>query len=234
MSERILIVEDEEKISRLLQLELSYEGYYVEKANTGRKGLDLALEQSWDLILLDIMLPELSGTEVLRRLRKIDSLTPVIFLTARDTIPDKVSGLDQGANDYITKPFDIEELLARIRACIRNRLLVNEGIKETYPPIMRNDSLVVHTLTREVEREGVKIDLTPKEFDLLIFLMKNKNMVLDREQIINHVWGFNYIGETNVVDVYIRYLRKKIDYKFNTHYIQTIRGVGYCIRESEQ
>ncbi|WCK52555.1 response regulator transcription factor [Aneurinibacillus sp. Ricciae_BoGa-3] len=235
MSERILVVEDEEKISRLLELELGYEGYYVQKADTGRKGLDLALEQSWDLILLDIMLPELSGTEVLRRLRKTDSFTPVIFLTAKDTVPDKVSGLDQGANDYITKPFDMEELLARIRACIRNRQTMNEGIKENvYPSVMRNGALMVNTLTREVECEGEKIELTPKEFDLLIFLMKNKNIVLNREQIINHVWGFNFIGETNVVDVYIRYLRKKIDYVFNTQYIQTIRGVGYCIRENDQ
>jgi DNA-binding response OmpR family regulator len=231
MNERILIIEDEEKISRLLELELNYEGYDVEKANTGRKGLDLALQQSWDLILLDIMLPELTGTGVLRRLRKTNSSTPVIFLTARDTTPDKVTGLDLGANDYITKPFDMEELLARIRVCIRTS--INLGATETYPVIMKNDSLVVNTLTREVEREGVKIELTPKEFDLLTYLMTNKNIVLNREQIINHVWGFNYVGETNVVDVYIRYLRKKIDYDFDVHYIQTIRGVGYCIRENQ-
>jgi DNA-binding response OmpR family regulator len=234
MSERILIIEDEEKISKVLQLELSYEGYYVEKADTGRKGYELAIGQTWDLILLDIMLPELNGTEVLRRFRKVDTVTPVIFLTAKDSIPEKVSGLDLGANDYITKPFYMEELLARIRTCIRNRPNGMEGVKDTLPTIMRNGSLVVNTLTRKIEREGVNIDLTPKEFDLLIFLMKNKNIVLNREQIINHVWGFNFIGETNVVDVYIRYLRKKIDYNFTIQYIQTIRGIGYCIRETEQ
>lgn len=233
LPERILIIEDEEKISRLLELELSYEGYYIEKADNGKIGFELAKGGTWDLILLDIMLPELNGTEVLRRLRKVDSVTPVIFLTAKDTIPDKVSGLDQGANDYITKPFFMEELLARIRACIRNRQLANEGTKESIPPLLKNGSLVINTLTREVERERVKIDLTPKEFDLLVFLIKNKNIVLTRDQMINHVWGYNYTGETNVVDVYIRYLRKKIDYDFNTQYIQTVRGIGYCIRENE-
>lgn len=234
LEERILIIEDEEKIRRVLKLELTYEGYSVEEADNGRTGLALALEKSWDVIILDIMLPELSGTEVLRRMRKANSTVPVMLLSARDTTPDKVSGLDQGANDYVTKPFEIEELLARIRSCIRHHQKGELELKDAVPPFLTLGGLSVNTQTRTVVREGQKLELTPKEFDLLLYLLINKNRVLSREQMINHVWGFNFMGETNVVDVYIRYLRKKIDFNFNEHYIQTVRGVGYCIKENEQ
>ncbi len=235
MSAKILIVEDEEQIARLLSLELTHEGYEVETAETGRDGLDKALEHPWDLILLDIMLPGLNGMEVLRRLRNVDELTPVILLSARDTTIDKVSGLDQGANDYLTKPFEIEELLARIRACIRTHPATVERLQQQLveeATQLSADSLTVDIRTREVQREDRKIELTSTEFDLLVFLLEHKNEVLSREQIISKVWGYDFMGDTNIVDVYIRYLRKKIDHDFDSKLIQTIRGVGYAIRVS--
>jgi two-component system OmpR family response regulator len=235
MNPHILIIEDEDRIARLLEMELSYEGYTVQRAATGREGLDMALSDSWDVILLDIMLPELSGTEVLRRLRQTDELTPIIFLTARDATPDKVSGLDQGANDYITKPFEIEEVLARIRTCMRNRQTVIDIVKDRERNHMLTmGELSVNPQTREVVREQIPIDLTPKEFELLLYMLENRNQVLNREQIINHVWGYEFVGDTNVVDVYIRYLRKKIDYPFSSQLIQTYRGVGYCMKENRK
>jgi two-component system OmpR family response regulator len=233
MTEWVLIVEDEDKIARLLELELTYEGYEVERASTGRLGLEKALTGDWSIILLDIMLPELSGMEVLRRLRQSDEMTPVVLLTARDATPDKVSGLDQGANDYITKPFEIEELLARIRACIRNRQLGTGGTDlKAASGIHTIEDLTVNPKTRQVIREQRDIELTPKEFELLVYLLENRNQVLTREQIIAQVWGYDFMGDTNVVDVYIRYLRKKIDYPFSFQLIQTFRGVGYSIKES--
>ncbi|TQS76437.1 response regulator transcription factor [Ornithinibacillus gellani] len=223
----ILIVEDEQKLSRVLQLELEYENYQTEIADNGKDALRLMEEKNWDLVLLDIMLPELSGLEVLRRVRRNDEDTPIILLTARDQVYDKVSGLDQGANDYITKPFQIEELLARIRVHLR---------KKPAASTVQTDKLVVGDLSvdinsRDVIREGIDIELTPREFDLLVYLLKNKNIVLTREQLIEQVWGFDYFGETNVVDVYIRYLRQKIDNGFTQPYIQTVRGVGYTIKD---
>ncbi|MCJ8013541.1 response regulator transcription factor [Paenibacillus sp. KQZ6P-2] len=233
MQKRILIIDDEVKISRLLELELTHEGYEVELADNGREGLEKAQHQSWDLIILDIMLPELNGVEVLRRLRKVDLVTPVILVTARNTTPDKVAGLDQGANDYITKPFEIEELLARIRANIRHR--VDETLQQGQnQDVLEIGSLVLNRKSRSVKREGQDIDLTPKEYDLLLYLLENKNHVLSREQIITHVWGYDFFGDTNIVDVYIRYVRKKIEQNFKGKLIQTIRGVGYCIREEGQ
>lgn len=227
-AEKILIIEDEKKIARIIQLELEHEGYETETAWTGIEGLEKFKSEKWDLILLDVMLPELSGMEVLRRIRTTGSYTPIILLTARDSLPDKVSGLDLGANDYITKPFEIEELLARIRACLRMNLLYTEKKEiETY----EMGDLTVNTKTREVIRGSKQVELTPREFDLLVYLLKNKNQVLNREQILSKVWGFDYYGDTNVVDVYIRYLRKKIDSSFPTPYIHTIRGVGYTMKE---
>jgi two-component system OmpR family response regulator len=235
MGAYILIIEDEDKIARLLEMELNYEGYKVKRAATGREGLDMALSGSWDVILLDIMLPELSGTEVLRRFRQSDELTPIIMLTARNATPDKVSGLDHGANDYMTKPFEIEELLARIRSCMRNHKAVTDGMKENENiRILTLGELTVNPQTREVTREQTPIDLTPKEFELLLYLLENRNMVLTREQIINHVWGYEFVGDTNVVDVYIRYLRKKIDYPFTIQFIQTYRGIGYSMKENSK
>ena len=225
----ILIVEDEVKIARILHLELSHEGYEVDIAETGKEGLDKALNRPWDLILLDIMLPELNGIEVMRRIKKVDPSIPIILLTARNEIPDKVTGLDQGANDYITKPFEIEEVLARIRACLRVQAKTNGGQHKENITV---GSLTVNTKTREVKRNGKKIELTIKEFDLLVYLMENKSIVLTREQIIQNVWGYNFLGDTNIVDVYIRYVRKKVDYGFDIQLIHTVRGIGYGIKEN--
>ena len=223
MSERILLVEDEEKLARMIELELNYEGYEVEKALDGRRGLELALTGGFDLILLDIMLPKLSGMEVLRRLRR-ESQTPVIMLTARDSVMDKVAGLDSGADDYITKPFAIEELLARIRAALRNK----SG--------QANIPLAVGPLVMDVEKHqvmvrGQNVELTKKEFDLLRHLLENKDRVLTREALLDAVWGFDFVGETNSVDVYIRVLRSKLDDAFGLKLIHTVRGVGYVIKE---
>ncbi|SFB04412.1 DNA-binding response regulator, OmpR family, contains REC and winged-helix (wHTH) domain [Lentibacillus halodurans] len=224
----ILIVEDEQKLSRVLQLELDYENYHTTVADNGKTALELLTDQEWDLVLLDIMLPELSGLEVLRRMRRFDEMTPIILLTARDEVYDKVNGLDQGANDYITKPFQIEELLARIRVHLR------QPRKNAQHEELGIGALVVDVDAREVRRGSQPIELTPREFDLLVYLLKNKNVVLTRDQLIEHVWGFDYFGDTNVVDVYIRYLRQKIDKPFDQHYIQTVRGVGYTIKDHVQ
>ena len=223
MGERILLVEDEEKLARMVEMELKYEGYAVEKAFDGRSGLELALSGKFDLVLLDIMLPQLSGMEVLRRLRK-ESPVPVIMLTARDSVMDKVSGLDSGADDYITKPFAIEELLARIRAALRNK-----GGRDS-------QTLTAGDLSMDVERHQVtvknqEVELTKKEFDLLRHLLENKGRVLTREALLDSVWGFDFVGETNSVDVYIRFLRSKIDEAFGLKLIHTVRGVGYVIKE---
>lgn len=222
----ILIVEDEEKIARVLQLELEYEGYSVTIKHNGTEGLDAAAEGGYSLVLLDVMLPGLSGLEVLRRLRKTDQQTPVILLTARDSIPDKVTGLDIGANDYVTKPFEIEELLARIRVALRQNGTKTEDI-DTF---LTYDDLRVNEKTREVRRGDKEVELTPREFDLLVYMLKHPQQVLTREQILNSVWGFDYIGDTNVVDVYIRYIRKKLDYPYEKQLIHTVRGVGYAIK----
>ncbi|MEC1670425.1 two-component system response regulator YkoG [Bacillus mojavensis] len=222
----ILIVEDEEKIARVLQLELEYEGYSVTIKHNGTEGLDAAAEGSYSLLLLDVMLPGMSGLEVLRRLRKTDQGTPVILLTARDSIPDKVTGLDIGANDYVTKPFEIEELLARIRVALRQTGSKTEDIGT----FLTYDDLQVNEKTREVRRGDKEVELTPREFDLLVYMLKHPQQVLTREQILSSVWGFDYIGDTNVVDVYIRYIRKKLDYPYEKQLIHTVRGVGYTIK----
>lgn len=225
MSEKILLIEDEEKLARMVELELRYEGYEVEKAFDGRTGLDRALSGEHELILLDIMLPALSGMEVLRRLRR-ESQVPVIMLTARDTVVDKVSGLDSGADDYITKPFAIEELLARIRAALRKRPAAPADA-----PLLTCGSLVMDVERHSVEVDGRGVELTRREFDLLHYLLENKGKVISRESLLDNVWGFDFVGETNAVDVYIRFLRSKIDEQFGVKLIHTVRGVGYVIRE---
>ncbi|NRS19493.1 response regulator transcription factor [Brevibacillus sp. HB1.2] len=227
MSERILIVEDEEKIARVIQLELEYEGYESEIAKTGLEALEQYNQGGWNLILLDVLLPGLSGIEVLRRIRVKDSATPVILLTARNAVVDKVNGLDQGANDYITKPFEIEELLARIRSCLRLSQMTRKVEASSKVEVA---DLSLDEKSREVTRGSGQIELTPREFDLLFYLMQNKNQVLNREQILTHVWGFDYFGDTNVVDVYIRYLRKKVDQGYETPLLHTVRGVGYMLK----
>ena len=224
MPEKVLIIEDEEKIARFVELELRHEGYEVTKCPDGREGLELIENETFDLVLLDIMLPGLNGLEVLRRIRKTSSI-PVIMLTARDAVMDKVSGLDMGANDYITKPFAIEELLARIRAALRKNSA--KGNTET----LSFGSLHLDVARHDVNYDGHTIELTGREFSLLQMLLENKNIVLSRDTLLARVWGYNYIGETNVVDVYVRYLRSKIDDVFDIRVIQTVRGVGYVIKD---
>lgn len=232
MAQRILVVEDEKQISKILKLELEYEGYEVIVAYDGKSGLQAALDEKVDLILLDVMLPEMNGIEVLRRIRKENHLLPVILLTARNMTIDKVAGLDQGANDYITKPFEIEELLARIRSCLRQ---ISNAVKTSQEDDTLLDirDLTVNLDTREVTRGATSITLTPKEFDLLVYLLSNKNKIVTREGILLHVWGYEYEGETNVIDVFIRHLRKKIEEGFSEPtIIQTVRGIGYTVREN--
>ncbi|MDM5280975.1 response regulator transcription factor [Paenibacillus silvae] len=248
MNEAVLIIEDEPKIARLLELELQYEGYQVTKAGSGTEGLEKYTEGQWDLILLDIMLPGLSGIEVLRRIRSRDAAVPIIMLTAKDSVEDKVSGLDLGANDYITKPFQIEELLARVRAALRLAATVSarltatasgqeaeqgmaSQLHEAQEEWLTAANLKLHEGTREVFRDGQAIELTPREFDLLVYLLRNQRQVLSREQIVQSVWGYDYYGDTNVVDVYIRYVRKKVDNGFTPPLIHTVRGVGYVLKE---
>ena len=231
MSKRILIIEDEEKIARVLQLELQFEGYEAVMVHSGTDGLLAFREAAWDLVLLDWMLPEMSGLDVLKRIRKQNETTPVILLTAKGEITDKVTALDAGANDYVTKPFDFEELLARIRVALRFAAVkpASESATETVYQFL---DLTLNEQTREVFIDGAALDFTPREFDLLLHLMKHPNLVQSREQLLNAVWGFDYYGDTNVVDVYIRYVRQKLAASGKS-YIQTIRGVGYVLREGK-
>lgn len=225
MAVKILLIEDEEKIARFTELELVHEGYEVEKAFDGRTGLERAASGDFDLVLLDIMLPELSGLEVLRRLRRTSDV-PVIMLTARDAVMDKVSGLDAGADDYITKPFAIEELLARIRVIFKKR---NKDERETH--ILEAKGVVMDLDRHEVTCRGEIIQLNHREYELVKTLMENKNYVMNREQLMNDVCGYNYVGESNVIDVYVRYIRAKIDDHFKMKFITTVRGVGYAIKD---
>ncbi len=222
---KILIIEDEANIARFIELELKHEGNEVDKALDGRTGLDMALAGGYDLILLDVMLPVLNGLEVLRRVR-LESEVPVIMLTARDAVMDKVSGLDAGADDYITKPFAIEELLARIRVALKKR-----GGATTLSNKLQIGKVVLDEDRHEVTVDGENVELSNREFELLHTLMKNKNIVMDRDKLMNLVCGYDYMGETNIIDVYIRYLRTKIDDRFGIKLITTVRGVGYIIKE---
>lgn len=237
MQQRILIIEDEEKLARFIELELTFEGYAVEKAVDGRAGLALALEKPFDIIALDVMLPGLNGIEILRRIRQT-SKVPVIMLTARDSIMDKVAGLDCGANDYLTKPFAIEELLARIRALLRNTQSAqgNNTVQENNTAKESNlcaGKLKMSLARREVHVDGHLVELTKREFDLLAYLLQNKGLVMSRDLLLDRVWGYDFVGETNAIDVYIRYIRAKIEEPFGVKIIQTIRGVGYVIRDEQ-
>ncbi|MDK0936588.1 response regulator transcription factor [Clostridium perfringens] len=223
---KILIVEDEEKIARFIELELIHEGYKVIKANNGRTGLEIAERGEADLIILDVMLPEINGLEVLRRIRKVSEV-PIIMLTARDAVMDKVSGLDAGADDYITKPFAIEELLARIRTALKKRVFTVKKDED----VIRCGLLTLDKMRHKVMYGDTEIELTNREFTLLQILMENKNIVLTRDVLIEKVCGYNYVGETNVIDVYVRYLRIKIDDVFKVKIISTVRGVGYVIKD---
>ena len=225
MAKRILLIEDEEKIARFTELELVHEGYEVGKAYDGRQGLEEALSGKYDLVLLDVMLPALNGLEVLRRLRK-ESSVPVIMLTARDAVMDKVSGLDAGADDYITKPFAIEELLARVRVALKKH---TDQVQQTHR--LTVCGVTMDTDRHEVTCNGEAIELTNREYELVHVLMENKNIVMDREKLMNRVCGYDYIGETNIIDVYVRHIRSKIDDVYGIRFIQTVRGVGYVIKD---
>ena len=234
MEASILLVEDEEKLARFVELELMHEGYRVEKSGNGREALEMALRGHYDLILLDIMLPGLNGLEVLRRLLK-EKEVPVILLTARDAVMDKVSGLDAGAVDYITKPFAIEELLARIRVALKLHAGSSAGESRSGNPdheegILRCRELTLDERRHQVRCAGHEISLTNREFLMLKTLLENQDIVLSRDTLLNKVCGYDYAGETNVVDVYIRYLRSKIDEAFGIKMIHTVRGVGYVIK----
>ena len=229
---RILIVEDEEKIARFVELELRHEGYEVDKAADGRAGVERALSADYDLILLDILLPQLNGMEVLRRIRR-EKDTPVILLTARDAVMDKVAGLDAGADDYITKPFAIEELLARIRVALKRREAHAPATAPEPTPtnVIRVQCVALDVDRHEVTVDGSPIELTNREFEVLKALMENVNIVMTRDRLASVALGYDYVGETNIIDVYIRHLRSKIDDAHGIKLITTVRGVGYVIRE---
>lgn len=234
LSEHILVIEDEENIARVLQLELEFEGYIVEVSHTGIEGLIKYREGNYDLVLLDCMLPEMSGLDVLKRIRAAEQMTPVIMVTAKGDVEDKVKGLDLGANDYVTKPFEIDELLARIRAVIRfSKPRVVERMQPDNQYVIAYGQLSINKQTREVAYFGESVQLTPREFELLSYLLEHPKQVLSREQILDAVWGFDYYGETNVVDVYIRYVRQKLEAANSTPIIQTVRGVGYVLKECD-
>jgi DNA-binding response OmpR family regulator len=224
---RILVVDDEEKLLSLIVEFLAAEGFTVETAQTGNDGLTLAKKNIFDLIVLDWMLPDISGLEVIKELRKQNDI-PVIFLTAKTSEIDKLLGLELGADDYITKPFYTGELLARIRVLLKR---INSNKEKSDSKSLEIGKLKLCKNNYKVEYDGENVDLTKKEFELLEFMMVNKNIVLTRDKILDKVWGYDYFGDTNIIDVYIRYLRSKIDQKYNVNLIETVRGVGYIIRE---
>lgn len=225
--ERILLIEDEEKLARFVEMELAYEGYEVHKAGDGRTGLAMLESERYDLLLLDIMLPGLNGMEVLRRLRRTSAM-PVIMLTARDSVIDKVTGLDSGADDYVTKPFAIEELLARIRTALRKR-----AGSPTGDGALRLGRLALDVAAHTATMDDEVVDLTKKEFDLLQYLLENKGIVVSRDALLQHVWDYEYDGDSSVVGVYIRFLRAKIDEAYDVKYIHTVRGVGYVAKDGD-
>jgi two-component system, OmpR family, response regulator ArlR len=224
MGNRVLLVEDEKNIARFIELELRHEGFEVVHYISGREGLEAARSLEFDVVLLDVMLPELNGIEVCRRIRSFSQL-PILLITARDAVMDRVAGLDAGADDYIVKPFAIEELLARIRSVLRRTSKENE---ETLLLVFKD--ITVHTSAHRVEVNQNRIDLTKTEYDLLVYLIQQKNRVVTRDLILENVWGYLADIETNVVDVYIRHLRSKLPPKAAS-YIETVRGVGYVMRE---
>lgn len=224
--EKVLLIEDDEEIAGFIELELAHEGYQVTVTYDGREGLRLATQETWDLLLLDVMLPGMTGLEVCRRIRAGQQV-PIIMITAKGEISDRVAGIDYGADDYIVKPFAVEELMARMRGLLRRAHYAHDALT-----VLRAGDLTVQRETREVLRGDAEIRLTPREFDLLCHLMDNKGHVLSRESLLQAVWGYEFSGETNVVDVYIRYLRSKIDDGFPAALIHTVRGVGYVLKEA--
>lgn len=224
MTAHIVLVEDEVKLARFVELELSSEGYRVSVAHDGIAGLTLTRESEPDLVILDWMLPGLTGVELCRRLRATGIKVPVILLTARDEVGDRVTGLDAGADDYVVKPFSIEELLARIRAHLRRT-------QESDGDMLQFDDLTLNRLTRQVLRGSRAIELTAKEFDLLEYLLRHPRQVFTRDQILEHVWGYDFVGDSNIIEVYVRYLRLKLEERGEKRLIHTVRGVGYALRE---
>ena len=224
---KIFIVEDEKPIARLLQLTLEREGFKTASEPNGRRAYERILQEKYDLVLLDVMLPDMDGMEICRRVREVSDV-PIIMLTARDEIKDKVEGLDLGADDYMTKPFAAEELLARIRGVLRRH---TERVREAEESRYVVKNMIIYPERYEVTVKGEHVELTHKEYELLKYLVENKRNVLSRDQILQTVWGYDYIGDTNVVDVYISYLRSKIDDRFGEKYIYTTRGVGYAIKD---
>lgn len=228
MDKKILIVEDEQKIARFLEMELRHEGFTAAKEENGLQALDRIVQDDYDLVLLDIMLPGMDGITICRRVRELGINVPIIMLTAKDSIEDKVQGLDIGADDYVTKPFAMQELLARIRAALRKRQA--DAGKAVRQEIVCG-AIKIYPELYQVQVNNVSIELTRKEYELLFYLVSNRNHVMSREQILQSVWGYDYLGDTNVVDVYIRYLRTKIDNPFGYKQLQTVRGVGYVIKD---
>ncbi|MDJ0735345.1 MAG: response regulator transcription factor [Nostocaceae cyanobacterium] len=224
MTAHILLVEDEVKLAKFVELELGYEGYQVTVAHDGLTGLTAARESHPDLVILDWMLPGLSGLEICRRLRTTGDRVPVILLTAKDEVSDRVAGLDAGADDYVVKPFSLDELLARIRAHLRRT-------QETEADILQFDDLKLDRRSREVYRGTRQIELTAKEFDLLEYLMVHPRQVITRDRILEEVWGYDFMGDSNIIEVYIRYLRLKLEANKEKRLIQTVRGVGYVLRD---
>ncbi len=219
---RVLVVDDDPQIVSVLKRGLSFEGYSVDTAENGEQALGIALQAPPDLVILDVMMPGLDGIEVTKRLRQGTDV-PVLLLTAKATVPDRVTGLDAGADDYLVKPFSLDELLARIRALLRRR----------QPPdaaLLQFADLMVNTATREVQRSGDAIELTTREYELLLFFMRNPRQVLTRDMIYERVWGYDFGGESNIIDVYIRYLREKIERGDRSRLIHTIRGAGYVLK----
>ncbi|KJY56854.1 MULTISPECIES: response regulator transcription factor [Lactobacillus] len=231
---RILIVEDEKNLARFVELELKHEKYDTVVEGNGRKALDLALKEDFDAILLDLMLPDLNGLEIARRVRQVKS-TPIIMMTARDSVIDRVSGLDHGADDYIVKPFAIEELLARLRAVLRRVKIEKDASDDSIEKkVVKFKDLTIETANRIVRRgDGKAVDLTKREYNLLMTLIKNKNNVVSRDQLLAKIWGPGSNIETNVVEVYVRYLRNKIDVPGKQSYIKTVRGTGYMVRDED-
>ncbi len=224
MTAHILLVEDEVKLARFVELELSFEGYQVSVANDGLSGLTMARESHPDIVILDWMLPGISGVDICRRLRSTGEKVPIILLTAKDEVSDRVTGLDAGADDYVVKPFSIEELLARIRAHLRRN-------QEEDVDVLQFENLKLNRSTREVYRGTRQIELTAKEFDLLEHLMSHPRQVITRDRILEEVWGYDFMGDSNIIEVYIRYLRLKLEVNNEKRLIQTIRGVGYVLRD---
>jgi DNA-binding response OmpR family regulator len=224
MADHILLVEDDPKLAEFIQAELSLEGYRVTVALNGMDGLSMARDAQPDLLILDWMLPGISGLDLCLRLRKTGIQVPIIMLTAKDEVPDRVSGLNAGADDYVTKPFSMEELLARVKARLRR-------IHPEEPDLLEFDDLRLNRLTREVHRNNQLIELTAKEFDLLEFLLRHARQVITRDQILEQVWGYDFMGESNIIEVYIRALRIKLETSNPKRLVHTVRGVGYVLRE---